>query len=302
MLSAAKLSTLQRCPRQYALEREYRLARIRPKLLLEKLLRQAIFELSNGGDKTLITKEATTRYLETAARPGLDTPADPYTLARDHCSIIQTVVEAVSRLVLLVVKPAPKAENWLLDSWIDELGTLHKWVVVDKWDEDTRWRELHSWDVFGDCAAVAAGMDLHVIEIGSQRRGHQHTPWCRTYKHPVIPNKMRFRKLDGTPLESSWTPVWYQNSDKNEPGIWVDLMEADRLELIHHVSIKEPSVFHVEGFHREIAALVEPGPWQSIMLSRPACDWPVVCPWQPVCYGPQDPDVEALGGFVKINV
>lgn len=301
MLSPSKLTTLQRCPRQYALEREYRLLRHRPKDLLQTLLRQAIFAISNGMLAAAAAAEASTRYLEAAARPGLDVTGDPFTIARDHCAIIQTVCEAISRLVLLSVVRTPPTTAWEPAAWSDESGTLHRWVVVEKWDDDARYRELHSWHVFGDCCATAHGMEIHAIEIGHYRKGHQHSPWCRAHKHPSIPNRSRFRKVDGTPLGPDWQPVWYQNSDKNDPKIWVDLMEADRLELVHHLSVREPLVEHVEQFHAVDVKTVEPGPWRSIGLSRPACDFPIVCPWQPVCYGRIGVEPEEAGGIVRIS-
>lgn len=294
ILSSEILSRFQRCPRQYAIEREYRVLRWRPKVLLETLLRQAILQMSSGADHKGIAEEACARLLETAARPGLDVLGDPYTLARDYCAIIQTVLEAVSRLVLLTIQPGPLltvGENqWQVSAFRDESGVLHRWTCVDRWDEDAQYREVHNWPVFGDCAAARSGMTLHVIEIGSARRGHQHTPWARAYRHPAIMGKYRFRKVDGTPLQGDWKPVWFQDSDKNDAKVWVDLLEADNINLIHHVTIKDPHKDHIAQFEREVAIeagrMQSVGAWQDEPMRRGSCDIPYICPHQPACFAP----------------
>lgn len=265
-------------------------------------MRPAILALSNGEDVKAVTDEATTRYLEAAARPGIDCLSDPFTLARDHCAVLSTVLEALSRLVLLSVKPGPLVGDWQVSAFVDETGLLHRWALVDKWDDDAKYRELHSWACYGDCAALGVGMDLHVIEIGQQRRGHQHTPWARAYKHPAIINRYKFQKVEGGALQGNWQPVWFQDSDKNDAKTWVSLMEADNVQLIHHLSIKEPRAEHVEQFCREIAAeaaaMARVQDWRAETMRRVSCDLPYVCPWQDACYG--SGDLEAMG-YIKIK-
>ena len=300
---AAALTKLQRCPRRYKLETEYRVLRERPKTVFDRLLRAAIFNISNGADPEREAEEASTALLEQAARPGLDISTDPYTLCRDLCAIFHNVCEAVSRLTLLTLGTPPTIEGWTVSHPVDESGLLHRWITCEKWDIDAQYREYHGWPVFGDCAALATGMWLHVIEIGRQSKGHQHTAWCRAYKHPAIYNHYRFRSVDGTPLQGDWKPVWFQDSKYNNSKDWVDLMEADKLDLIHHVLVKEPGPEHIAMFHRELstesARAAALGPWQEIPMHRPACDLPP-CPWQDVCYG-NTRDVEAAGGYVRLG-
>ena len=303
-LSASSLTTFQSCARRFSLEREYRALRVRPKVLLEEILRYAIVDLSHGRSVKDVTDEACTQFLERAARPGLDTLHDPFTLARDLCALMSNVLEYLSRTVLLTMKPAKGDSQWSMSSLVDESGALHRWITVSRWDEDARYRELHSWAVFGDCCAAQQGMWLHVIEIGEARKGHQHSPWCRAYKHPVIAGHFRFRKHDGSSLKGEWKPVWFQDSDQNTSRAWVDLMQADNIELIHHLQIRDPLPEHVSQFHRELSAEYSraeslPG-WTQVPMSRAACDMPYMCPWQPICYGPAGIDPETAGGFVSI--
>lgn len=307
-LSAEILTTYQRCKRKRALEMAYRPVRWHPKTLFESVLRPAIGQLSNGADVIITRETACNRLMEEAAHSGLDTLKDPYTLAKDYCAIIGNLIEALYRMSLLVVKPGrvvPLGDTehcWKISAFEDESGTLHRWVFVDKWDDDAMYRELHSWHCFGDCAAAQAEMTLHVIEIGQNRNGHQHCDWARAYKHPAIINKFRFRKVDGTRLESSWTPMWFQNSAANDPKVWVDLMEADKLDMFRHIPIKAPSDVHVKDFHKQVNAevlgMMEMGKWSTVPMSRPACDMPYICPWQEVCFNPNPlVDVVSIGPY-----
>lgn len=307
LLDAEQLTTYQRCKRRYALEREYQVNRWRPKALYEKLLRDAIFRISNGWSAKDAANEAATQFLEFAARPGLDTLHDPYTLARDFCSILSTSIEAISRLVLLTVKPGPTIKigdhQWKTSAFIDELGVLHQWYAVERWDEDTKWQKLHSWEVFGDCAANASGMSLHIIEIGRSSKGHQHTPWARTFGHPAILGRHQFQHRDGSKLEGNWKPKWFQDSAKNEAKDWVDLMEGDGVSLVHHLDIREPDPAHVKIFRQDMDVeghwLGQETPWEITTMHRPACDLPP-CPWQPVCYAPPGlVNIEGLGLYSR---
>jgi hypothetical protein len=311
ILSAPLLTTLQRCERRLSLEKGYRVLRVRPKELFDRLLRDAVFAVSNGASAHDAAESACTLYLEAAANPGLDILSDPYTVAQDFCAILRTVLEAASREVLLALKPAGVIKigdhHWHVQAFRDESGVLHRWTSVDRWDADAQYRELHSWHVFGDCAASGQGMWLHVVEIGRQSKGHQLTPWCRAFKHPVIAKHFRFRHVDGGPLEGGWKPVFYQDSAENDPKTWVDLMERDGVRALHHLQIRDPHPEHVKQFRADLPKLAARfgavgKDWQSYPMERTACDIPV-CPWQPVCYAPPGPvQIEGIGGFSAIDV
>ena len=310
-LDANLLSTYQRCNRRHVLERDWRPIRWRPKSLLETALRSAILELSNGADVMITSQKAATKLLDECAHAGMDTPYDSYVLAKDYCAILYTVLEWLSRMTLLTIKPGgivPLGETehcWRLSAFQDESGILHRWTVVDKWDTDTQYRELHSWQCFGDCAAANSGMMLHVIEIGRVSNSHQHTDWARCYKHPAIHNHFRFRKVDGSKLEKSWIPVWFQGSDFNDPKVWVDLMLEDKLQPIHHIEINLPDKKYVRDFHAQVdfeaGRIRDLGAWDTVPLSRAACDVPYMCPWQYVCYAPPGVvNIDSIGGYARL--
>lgn len=312
ILSAPLLTKLQRCERRFSLESGYKVLRLRPKELFDKLLREAVFALSNGADKKEVADNAATLFLEAAANPGLEILSDPYTLAMDYSAIFHTAIEAISREVLLVVQRAGVItigdHGWNVEAFRDDSGMLHRWTSVDRWDDDAKYRELHSWHVFGDCAASGQGMWLHVVEIGRHSRGHQLTPWCRCFKHPAIAKHFRFRHVDGSALEGGWKPVFYQDSDLNEPKVWVDLMEKDGVRPLHHLQIRDPHPDHVREFRAELPehatrmAKTAARQWSSIPRERTACDIPP-CPWQPVCYAPPGlVNIEGVGGFASLSL
>ncbi len=299
ILSASSLSTAQRCPRRWRFEADpvaNGLPKWHPRDLFAATLRRAVFELSNGDSKAQVASRAITRYREAATRPGIEA-ADPWIVAGDYCAALTTTLEAICRLTLLALEPGPLIDigrapdnvtAWQVASFLDQSGELHRWAVLDRLDDDSLFRELHSWAVFGDMAAADAPMTLHVVELGSFRDGRLRSPWARTFKHPAIANHYRFQTKSGGSLAGKWSTVWYQDA-KQDPIKWVDLMAADNLSLISHHQLKQLSPNHISLFRTqalsEFNRLIQlPTDWSLIPMSRPACDFPSVCPWQDKCY------------------
>lgn len=302
-LSAHDLTTLQRCPRRWHLEQEWQPLRWHPKTLFDALLRQAILSLSQGQPKEAVVQEAQTRLLEIAASPGL-AAGDPYTLAQDFCAAFETIIEAVSRRSLLSLREGGLVTiglglAWRLGAFRDDSGAIHRWTTLDRITLDSIARELHSWYVYGDLVVAGGPMALHVIELGSIRNSHIYGPWTRAFAHPVIANHYKFQTVAGQKLGSGWKPVWYQGADQ-DPKVWVDLMQRDKVPGIKDYSLTELSEAQLaEGKSQilNIVAGLPNGTWDSIPLSRPACDFPYVCPWQEVCYAPGIVKIEDIGGY-----
>jgi hypothetical protein len=307
ILNASLLTTLQRCERRFSLESSYRVLRIRPRELFERLLRQAIFSISNAGDPKAAAENAVTLFMEYAASPGIETLSDPWTIAQDYCSMLRTVIEALSREVLLTLKPGGKISLgehlWDVDVFRDDSGVLHDWIAVERWSNDEKYRVLHGWRVFGNCAATGQGMWLHVVDIGRQSRGHQVSPWCRIFKHPTF-NVARFQQTDGSALEGAWKPAYFSDLSTTAKE-WVSRMEQDNVKAHSHLQVNDPDPFHVKMFRCDLPKLAAriaavPKEWEEITLERPACDIPP-CPWQSVCYAPPGPvNIEGIGGFAVL--
>lgn len=313
ILSASLLTDLQTCPRRLLLNRSKKPRRWHPKALFDHVLRQAILKLSHGENPTSAAVE---EFLSQCVNPGLDTSHDPYCLAQDFRSMLETILEALSRESLPVMQEGPRViigkwqcnfralappqhgmecdlEDlpWQCLAFADDSGALHRWVTTDRLDDDFMSRECHSWYVQGDMCAAQVPMTLHVIEIGRHRNGHQHSPWCKTYKHPAIPNRFQFQSKDGHALQGDWKAVWYQDSNSNEPKTWVDLMEKDHVKLIHSRNLKQASVKRCAEFVAQVKQEAEriaalPSDFTELPIFRPACDSPYTCPWQWECYKP----------------
>ena len=299
-LNAADLTRLQRCARLPVLERSEKQARWHPKSLFDFILRNAILNRSRGNGAAVIEQ-----FLGQCKNPGLDTPRDPWTLAHDYTAMLQTIMEAVSREPLPVLHAMPPVEipgqfhdrpggsKGLLYQPLacqDDTGQLHRWATVHSLDEDSLSAELHSWYVSGDMLATGLPMQLHLIEIGHQRNGHVHSPWCRCYKHPAIAYRYAFQQRDGSKLQGGWKAMWYQDSQDNDPKVWVNLMERDNVKLIHHKSLRQPGDKRRAEFLKHVGMEAErlsalPADVREIPMFRPACDKPFVCPWQWKCYG-----------------
>ena len=271
-----------------------------PKSLFDSVMRRAVFALSSGQPYEEVAKEARTRYVDKASSPGLDVEhIDVYKLAMDYCSIISNVLYAISCLslpvlsqphdVLLSTLSDGKVDNavpWKFLSNADDSGMLHRWIFVDRWDDDRFTSELHSWYTFGDMAAAPAPMQLHVVEIGTRRSGRMTCAWSRAHKHPIIAGRFKFEGLQG----KEWKPMYFADHRITSEE-WVTQMRREGLtqSLIHHVNIAEPQERHVQEFKQQVlaehAAMQQtPQDAMHLAMSREACDRPRACPFRNACY------------------
>ncbi len=305
ILSAPSLTTWDRCDRRWIFEQHWKPRRWHPKALFDKVLRSAILNLSQGVDKSTISIRAQTHFQTFAADPGLDLLTDPWTLAGDYCAMLRTIVEKISRESMFALRPGPKIfldpeiPAWQVTAFQDDTGTLHRWATVESIDQDTLARELHSWAVFGDIAAANVPMNLHLVEIGSTRNGHRHSPWCRIYKHPAIPGRYKFRSVQGRKLAGGWEPKWLSQMRDFDISLWVDLMDQDELNLIQSFHVKQPPAGPVDLWKAQLAVQAkemdrDKDPF-SILGRRSSCDWPTLCPWQTFCFNPEPPKLSQFG-------
>src|SRR5258705_7349655 len=152
ILDAPTITDWQSCKRKYLLHKEWRPVKWRAHSLFDACLRQAIFAISNGKDAITMASDARAAFLLAAANPGLEVPqgSQPYTIAKDWCTMLETILRAVSRLTLLTLHepayvPLDQITVWQPLAWADDTGQLHRWITVDRWDEDTLYREMHGW-------------------------------------------------------------------------------------------------------------------------------------------------------------
>jgi len=280
-------------------------------VLFTATLRRAIFQVSNGTPVEDAVNDAKSRYMLEASNPGLDLPpgSKPYTIARDWCAMLDTVVRGAARLTLLTVKESKQtklSENvkWQVRSWADESGQLHRWIIVDSWSQDDLYRELHGWHTFGDIAVTQCPLMLHVVEIGSQRNGRRASSWARAFQHPAIPHlKLRFRKSDGSALDG-WRSYYLADAQNPDPDGWVEQMalEGECERLMRHITINVPPKQVCEDTVQQIVYEAHrydearsSTQWHDQPMSRGACDGYSPCVYQPVCYSEKLVNIEELG-------
>ena len=293
ILNASTLTTFQRCPRAWLQNNLKPNRRWKPRSLFLRTLRRAILRLSGGSDLENVVPIAVSEFLESAANPGLDVER-PFEIAGDFAAILKTVLARVHacKVPSLTVGPTILLSNalkWSCGSALAKDG-LHSWVTVDYLNDESLARLLHSWYVFGDCAATGQPMTLHVIEVGrGGSDGRQHTAWCRAFRHPAIAHRFAFQGRDGKHLNGDWKPVWFADSRQNDPKVWIELMRRDRVNLLHDVAVKQVSVEHARQFREQMAieadrmAAIEGKDWRGEPMRRTSCDSPL-CVWQSRCY------------------
>lgn len=311
ILDAHAVTAHQTCRRSYLLHLDYQVIRYRAKSLFDSLLRKVILRLSAGDDAAAVSADARTAFLTAAASPGLDLPpgADPYAIAKEWCAMLDTIPCAIARLTLLVLKPSAIVQlspsvGWRVLSNMDDSGTLHRWITVDRWDDDALAREMHGWYAFGDMAVLAAPMMIHAVEISGIRNGRRASPWARGWRHPTHANLgyLRFRHADGSPMKG-WKPIHLADHAREiTPAEWVDAMDHDgeSIARIHHVMLNAPPDAVCEDTRQQLLVLAREmevaacerasSTWRGLPMSRGACDGMVPCQWQYACYMGGDAD------------
>ena len=308
-LDASVLTTYQTCRRKFILDSQWRSLRWRPKNLFDACLRRAIVQISSGMDPVEAGKDARAWFMQTAAEPGLDVLGNPFVIARDWCAMLDTILRALGKLTLLVIKDVPMIR---LNSWLwwrplchqDDSGQLHRWITADSWTDDDLMRELHSWFVTGDIAMTKTPMMLHVINIGRMYKGRRASPWARAWQHPAISSlRLRFKKKDGSDLKG-WKPVYLADRNNDDADSWVEQLYSENVigGLLHHVLVNVPSEAvcadtQYQIMHEALAmrVLLEESPsYRSLPMSRGMCDGMVPCHFQPVCFNDKLVEIDTL--------
>jgi hypothetical protein len=321
-IDAHSLTLYQSCRRRFLLDHDYRPVLWRPHSLFNACLRAGILELSKGADVAETAIDARARFMQTAANPGMDARGDTYTLAKDYCALLDTVLRAVAyeRVPKLSEVPPARLNSsiaWRFLSHADESGTLHRWITVDSWGEDDLARELHGWYVFGDMAMAQQPMVLHVIVVGQVRAGRRASLWARAWQHPSIPTlRIRFRRSEGQSF-NGWKPYRIADHHDVDADAWVEQMykEGAAQELMRTVNVKLPGPDVLSDTARQVMTearamqelALERGSttYLALPMSRGACDGLVPCPFQSVCYStnisnPKDLGLYQLRGVVHV--
>jgi len=310
-VDAASLTDKQTCVRRFLLNSEWRLARWRPKLLFDVLLRRGILELTKQKDVAIVAADAKAVFLQRAADPGLDIIGkDPYQASKGWTSLLESVLHGVSRTVLPVLHDPEPARltssiDWRFLSWADDAGTLHRWLTVESWDADTLSRELHSWRTFGDLVMSGCPLVLHVIVLGQNRNGRFLSPWTRVYVHPAMTN-LRWKWIK--PEDTTWKPVQLLDQHRLDTSEWIDqawtqgaiqpLLQDQQVELPPENVVRDTKYQLIREASDMQRLVVERRPYIAEPMSRGSCDLYVPCIFQNVCHSHDPVDLVQLSLYV----
>jgi hypothetical protein len=310
-VDAASLIDFQTCRRRYLLNTEWRLARWRPKALFDVLLRRGILELTKQKDVAQVAADSKAIFLQRATNPGLDIIGrDPYQASKGWISLLESVLHGLAKTVLPVLHDPPVAKltssiDWRFLSWADDSGTLHRWVTVESWDDETLSREIHSWRTFGDLVMSGCPLILHIIVIGQHKNARFQSPWTRTYVHPAIPTlKWRWTK----PEDTAWKPVQLADQHRLDTSEWIDeawkqgaiqpLLQNQQVDLPSDLVIRDTK-YQITREASDMEKLtLERRSYLAEPMSRGACDLYVPCAYQTVCYSDQVVNISNLGLYV----
>lgn len=300
VIDAQSLQDFQSCHRRHRIAQDWMPRRWYPKSLFVHCLRHALLDLCNGKSPEEAANEHKTRLLELAADPGMDTiGSNPYTLAKDYCAMIDTIVRSEFRSLQPEI---PKLEelpdialmdghSWKFSARKGTDGNLHRWVFWDSFSDERLTKELHGWHCFGDMALAKMPMLLHIVIIGRLHGGRPQSPWARGWRSDFMRKKIRFKKRDSSAFNAKFKKVYFADIPQQNPDEWVDCMWADdeAQSLIHKIRVKLPPDKVLADTKRQI--VVESFNMSDlrtahhlIPMSRGACDGWIPCPFQHVCF------------------
>ncbi len=315
ILTGHPLSLFQLCRRKFVLESNWRKLRWYPSTLFSACVRQAILSLSQGAQLSQTITSAINQFTSNCKYPGLDLAygTDTYTLAMDYCACIRTILTYLSSTSIPKLKHKSPISihpdlTWSFLNLEDESNSLHRYSFPDFIHDNSKTKEGHSWELFGDLVLSNSPMTLHLISIGRREGNHLSSPWCRAYRSPAI-NMYRFQRKSGEGLEGAWKPIWFGENRDNDPEVWVGIMKEDGVisSIVKNYSIPYPDQVHAENFRRdleyEFSQIKSLGElkFSELPITRPSCDSPYSCPHQFVCYSKSpEKEIESCGLYESL--
>lgn len=224
-----------------------------------------------------------------------------------HTAALSDIITTVlrNRSTLRYERPEDrtvKSLTWVSGAFLEPTGLRLRGIrIVDRWSDERRQAELHSWRTLGEQAVYELPMTLTVIVVGQRRDGRHHSPWSRGYLHP----KSRFLRIasrvGNKSAFSGFIPCWREECDNISRDKWIDQMEEDGAmsQVLMDVDLPVPDpaflskIRHLaEKKMQQIAAKDVPPPNIS------ACDWPTPCMFRKCCWSFTEPSER--NGFFRV--
>lgn len=201
----------------------------------------------------------------------------------------------------------PESRSWKTLTWesscfVEGGIRLRRIALVDRWSDERKGHELHSWRTLGEQAIYELPMTITVIIIGHRRIGRYPSAWTRGWLHPRS-RSLRIQKRGGETFKGGWVECWREEHDEISRDQWLEMMHKDKVlpELIFPVTADIPE----DGFLVPIRALAE-NKIREVFSAREtppptlsACDWPKRCKFHGCCWNLKEP--RKLSGFVPLQ-
>jgi hypothetical protein len=298
--SAELLTAFDRDPRAAYWSQSWQ----KQKMLPNEVLRQAVATglLSTDDDPG---QAAGDEVMTLAAERGLDTKQfEVYGQALHLASLADIVTTVVRGAEPPWARPADQMVNglpWASNAFLEPSGVrLRRVVIVDRWDDNRRQAESHSYFSLGEIAAYQMPMSMTVIVTGQSRDGRHHGPWSKGYFHPRF--KLRIRKRSGEGFDGNWVQIWREEHDELSRDKWIETMQSDGVfdDLKFDIEVPVPCEQIVSKIRKliEKRLTVLSKMKETPLPSISQCDWPVPCMFRDVCWSFSEPSEK--NGFTKI--
>jgi hypothetical protein len=193
-------------------------------------------------------------------------------------------------------------EPWESSAWLNEAGTgLRRVVLVDRWNDERKLGESHSWKTAGECAAYGLPMKMIVVVIGQSRDGRRSTPWSKGWRHPVN-DVLRMRKRNGKGFDGAWVPVMREDTDYSRE-LWLETMTEDGVlaDCLFEVDVEYSAQGRSNIGRCAEQKLVQIREQKTLPSPHPSqCDDPIApCQFRTECWAFRQPSLET--GFIKVT-
>jgi len=298
--SADLLSLHDRCQRSSHWGREWEANRLHPNEALRRAIDDGL--LHDGDDPGQYAGDS---VMTLAAERGLDIDGNRYECAMHNAALADIVVTAI-RSGGHWARPEDrkvKSFTWASNCFVEPSGTrLRRVLTVDRWNDERKLSETHSWRTLGEQAAYGLPMTLTVVLIGQRRQGRHHSPWSKGFLHPKS-RCLRIAKRSGEKFDGNWIPCWREEQENISRDKWLDAMKADGImnDVLFNVEIPAPcaelqsKIGRLAERKMEALAAAKEVPAPNISV----CHWPTPCTFAESCWSFTEPSERT--GYIQIS-
>jgi hypothetical protein len=219
-------------------------------------------------------------FVEEASTRGFEyPPGEPYYLAQDHASWLDTVLRLLPSLAVEHCPIIGLEDEYIeVDAYVDGRDA-HIFRVSSRFDTKVRWPELFLIGLYDS-------ITVHTFLLPATTKGRLLSPASMAYAHPLT-GDLRLARLEGGAFSPSWKRVGRWEVEDSSWEEWNLGINRDRcLGRIYqsHQIAAEYTPEHLQDIKRDaaqiIAALKMPQP-----RKREVCDG---CMYMGLCHGGKD--------------